>query len=345
LFHQLINLMHKPYFEHKGKVFSKDKRFKHVMAVTLNPQTGFKDGLVRCVVSREGDVGVSGYIDRSELHKVSGDSLESFSIGERLVIKNEESVINSLNDTHHIFVGLEDPDIYVDDNNLIHVYFTIPVVGKGRYHNLISLGHAEGKNLDCLEMTDPVITTGKMGGAKEVSIAPINRQGFRYNLVESEKREKDFSYSVVSVAECQDMGKPWKLGKIVYHPKEHKIPWIGGHASPGPLFSDSFIDVGKGKRLGVINGREANKKVGGKIVYGVFSVGLFVYDYENGKIDWISEKPFIIDSEAKIITFASQFVGTGKGLGILYAHVDDSFVRAYSLNAEAIKIHYENTWN
>ena len=69
----------------------------------------------------------------------------------------------------------------------------------------------------------------------------------------------------------------------------------------------------------------------------MFSVGLFIYDYENGKIDWVSPQPFIQDSEAKTITFASQFVETKKSEGILYAHVDDSFVRAYTLDAEAIK--------
>jgi hypothetical protein len=69
----------------------------------------------------------------------------------------------------------------------------------------------------------------------------------------------------------------------------------------------------------------------------MFSVGLFIYDYEKGKIDWISPEPLIIDSEARTITFASQFVLTGLGEGILYAHVDDSFVRAYTLKAEDLK--------
>jgi hypothetical protein len=95
--------------------------------------------------------------------------------------------------------------------------------------------------------------------------------------------------------------------------------------------------VGKEKLLGVINGREANQKIGEEVKYGMFSIGLFIYDYENGKIDWISPKPFIQDSEAKTITFASQFVETNVGEGILYAHVDDSFVRAYTLYAEGIR--------
>ena len=69
----------------------------------------------------------------------------------------------------------------------------------------------------------------------------------------------------------------------------------------------------------------------------MFSVGLFIYDYEQGKIDWASPKLFIQDTEARTITFASQFVETKPSEGILYAHVDDSFVRAYTLYAEGIR--------
>jgi hypothetical protein len=134
------------------------------------------------------------------------------------------------------------------------------------------------------------------------------------------------------------MGKSWKYGKTVFHPADHKIKWIAGHASPGPLLPKSFIDMGNDKVLGIINGREANKRMpNGNTKYGMFSIGLFLYDYEKGKIDWVSPKPFIIDSEAVTITFASQFVETNRGKGILYAHVDDSFVRAYTINEKDLK--------
>jgi hypothetical protein len=237
------------------------------------------------------------------------------------------------------FIGLEDPDIWVDEeNNLLHVYFTFPFINKSEEDkNKIHLGHAVGKNLDSLEMTMPALMADEIGGAKELSIAPINKQGFRYNLVESSKKEDNFTYSVVRLAITEDMSKPWKFGEIVFHPKEHNISWIGGHASPGPLLPKSFIDVGEGKLLGIMNGRETNQKIGDEIKYGMFSVGLFIYDYENGKIDWVSPKSFIQDGEAVTITFASQFVETKPGEGILYAHVDDSFVRAYTLKAELIK--------
>lgn len=328
------------YIEHVGKAVERDERFKHVMAIALNPVSGYRDGIIRCITSRSGDVEMKGYVDRSVLSKVSGGSLEHFDIGERLEIKNESEIIKELGGKNQDFIGLEDPDIWIDEKtNLTHVYFTMPFRVEASKETLIHLGHAVGKDLDFLEMTMPVLAEedGTHRGAKEVSIAPLNKQGARYNLVESTKREEDFAYSTVNVAMAEDMGKPWKLGGVVFHPKERHIPWIGGHASPGPLLPKTFAEVGEGKVLGIMNGREANRKVGEEIKYGVFSVGLFVYDYENGKIEWVSPEPLIRDSQARTITFASQFVEIGKGAGILYAHVDDSFVRAYTLNAEAIK--------
>ncbi|MFA6076553.1 MAG: hypothetical protein WC735_00585 [Candidatus Paceibacterota bacterium] len=332
--------MQKLYTQHEGKVVETNSKFKHVMAITLDPKTHYRNGVIRCIRSREGDVEVKGYVDRSELYKIKGNSLEHFELDRKLEIKNEEKIINQLTEKGWDFIGLEDPDIWIDDKTgLMHLYFTIPIRPPNDTGNKIKihLGHAVGKDLDSLEMTMPVLMDTVQLSAKEVSIAPINSKGFRYNLIESRDRQIDTTYSIVKVAIAEDMGKPWKYGDTVFHPKEHNISWIGGHASPGPLFSKNFIDIGEGKLLGVINGREANEKVGDKIKYGMFSVGLFIYDYENGKIDWVSPEPFIQDSEAKTITFASQFIETKDGEGILYAHVDDSFVRAYTLKAESIK--------
>ena len=332
--------MEKPkgYIEHSDRAVETGGKFEHVMAISLDPRSSYKKGVIRCIKSREGDVATSGYIDRSVLHKVSGDSLEHFSIGEELLIKNRGEIIKELSGEDADFLGLEDPDIWIDERSgLMHLYFTMPFRNKNEDEFLIHLGHAVGKDLDLLEMTMPTLMDEGMGGAKEVSIAPLNKQGFRYNLVESSVKEEDFTYSTVRIGMAEDMGRPWKFGKTIFHPKEHNISWIGGHASPGPLFSKNFIDVGEGKLLGVINGREANQRVGDEIKYGIFSVGLFIYDYEKGKIDWVSPEPFIRDSQARTITFASQFVEQERGHGILYAHVDDSFVRAYTLDAVEIK--------
>jgi hypothetical protein len=328
----------KGYFEHPDKAVETDGRFEHVMAITLDSHSSYREGVIRCITSREGDVATSGYLDRSALYKTQGNSLDHFSVGEKLEIRNQEKIINELRYGDLDFLGLEDPDIWIDERTgLMHLYFTMPFHDREEHGMLIHLGHAMGKDLDSLEMTEPVLKDEGNGGAKEVSIAPLNKEGFRYNLVESSANDDDFAYSTVRTAIAGDMGVPWKFGETVFHPKMEGIPWIGGHASPGPLLPKDFIDVGEGKSLGIMNGREANRRVDKEIKYGIFSVGLFIYDYENGRIDWVSREPFIRDSEARTITFASQFVARENGQGILYAHVDDSFVRAYTLDAETIK--------
>jgi hypothetical protein len=330
----------KNYFEHPGKVVETDSHFAHVMAITLDPRTNNREGIVRCIVSRSGDVALSGNVDRSELHLITGDSLEHFKIGERLKIKNEDAIITGLGGDKGDFIGLEDPDIWIDEKSgLMHVYFTIPIRFDNDDYVSVSLGHAVGKDLSSLEMTAPALAANEItkDSAKEVSIAPVNRQGVRLNLFEGWDHLNDEGYSTVRIGIAEDMGKPWKYGGTVFHPAEHSVPWAIRHASPGPLFSRDFIDVGEGKLLGLMNGRAADEKVGDEKKHGMFSVGLFIYDYENGKIDWVSPESFIQDSEARNITFASQFVQQGKGSGILYAHIDDSFVRAYTLNADTIK--------
>lgn len=334
--------MNKAYTQHQGKVIETSSTYPLVMAIALDPRTNYKEGVLRCITHRDGDVMIKGYTDKSELHKVKGDSLEHYEIGGKINIKGEREVVNSLMKPGLDFIGLEDPDIWIDENtDLMHLYFTIPLICNDKtmpHTSNVHLGHAVGRNLDSLVMTEPALLADSEGRyAKEVSIAPLNSKGIRFNLVESCTREKGVKYSTVRVAIAEDMGKPWKFGETAFNPVEHNIPWIAHHASPGPLFPESFIDVGKGKRLGVLNGREKSIINGEITHYKMFSVGLFIYDYENGKIDWVSPEPLIQDSEAKTITFASQFVETVKGEGILYTHVDDSFVRAYTLKAEDIK--------
>lgn len=322
--------MQKPYIQHEGKVIS-NTTFKHVMAITLDPRSNYEVGIIRCITSRSGDLLYRGNIDRSVLHKINKNSDGTFSIGEQLKIENEEEIIKKVTPEGSFdFIGLEDPDIWWEGDNM-HVYFTIPFAPsdpKAKFK--IYLGHAIGKDLDTLVMTMPVLMQDNLGGAKEVSIAPINSSGVRLNLVESAHGTR--------VAIAKNMNGPWEFGDFAFDPKDHDISWIGKDASPGPLFSKEFINLGEGKRLGIINGREKNEVIGDRVVYKTFSIGLFIYNYEQGKIEWVSPEPFIRDTEAKIITFASQLVEHGDRIATLYAHVDDSFVRAYTLNAEAIKL-------
>ncbi|HYF13419.1 MAG TPA: hypothetical protein VD928_03960, partial [Candidatus Paceibacterota bacterium] len=256
----------KAYSQHSGKTVE-DKRFSHMMAIALDPSVRYKQGVIRCITHRKGDVEVKGYVDRSELYKVAGESLEHFSVGERLEIKNQKEIIDELGGEEWDFIGLEDPDIFVDEHTgLIHLYFTLPFLNKdkAKESSRIHLGHAVGKNLESLEMTMPALEGNSKNTAKEVSIAPPNAQGIRLNLFESSRIENKTWYSTIRIGIARDMDKSWEFGETIFHPKERNISWAGGHASPGPLLSREFIDVGEGKRLGIINGREANQKIGEK---------------------------------------------------------------------------------
>ncbi|MBK9982850.1 MAG: hypothetical protein IPP15_10595 [Saprospiraceae bacterium] len=184
---------HKNYFEHPGKAIRAGAGFEYVMSVALNSYGGYKEGMIRCITSREGDVQVAGYIDRSELHKVKEHSPNHFEIGDRLVIKNESEIIDQICGMDREFIGLEDPDIWIDEKTgMMHVYFTIPLRSRNHQADLIHLGHAVGKDMNSLEMTMPVLMSGTEGiSGKEVSIAPINKNKFRYNLVESASEERN----------------------------------------------------------------------------------------------------------------------------------------------------------
>lgn len=332
--------MKKAVIQHEGKVVE-DKRFNHMMALSLNPKTDYNDGVIRCITDRKGEVHIKGFVDKSKLYKVKKIKLfEEYGVDDPLEIKNTEKVIKSLSFDYLEFLGLEDPDIIIDpETDLIHLYFTIPFVDKQKGDYRIYLGHAQGEDLDNLEMTIPVLPPKpKMKIiAKELSLAPVNKNGIRLSLFESKDQFSKTWFSTLRVAIVSNLGSGWEIGDTVIHPKEVKFPWCGGHVSPGPILPKEFINPGKNKVVGILNGREANRRVKGRIMYGVFSAGLFIYDYEKGKVNWISKKPLIVDSEANNITFASQFIQISKEEGILYAHVDDSFVRAYTLSSSVLK--------
>lgn len=312
-------------------------KFKHVMALALNPKTRYEDGVIRCITSREGSVDVSGFVDHSELHVVAKSGEYQYEIEERLVIENEDRVIGPLLPDGFEFLGLEDPDIIQDPEGSLHLYFTVPLINRTTGESRIYLGHAEGSSLDALCMTEPVLAHPEES-AKEVMLVPKASDGVYRHLIESSAPGTEFSaYSTVRVAKGRAFGAPWEFGETILHPGHAGIPWVGGHASPGPFMPRSFIDLGEGKVVGFLNGREHDRVHDEQLVFGMFSVGLFIYDYEHGELCWTAPLPLIEDADAKTITFASQFIETGKGEGILYAHIDDSFVRAYRIHAEGIR--------
>lgn len=342
--------MEKVYKEHKGKVIKTNGKFKLIMAIAVNPEN-HKEAILRCIVSRTGDITKTGSHDISKLYLLKGKSLTKFSIDKELKIKNSDKIIKQLYKKGQEFIGLEDPDIFYDEKSKIyHLYFTMPYIVPKTKPSCVYLGHAVGKNLNSLIMTKPVVMGKYDFGfwAKEVSIAPLNKAGARINLFESADKVRlpnglVRTFGTVRSVVARDMGKSWQAKEVVLHPyklsQNNKVyKWIAGDASPGPLLPSTFIDIGKNLRVGIMNGCEMPKyKNGEKIFGGNFTVGLFVYDYERGKILWVSEKPIIKDSKAKRITFASQFIQTKPNEGILYAHVDDSFVRAYTLYGDKIR--------
>ncbi len=317
-----------------GKVVSATG-FKHVFALNIDG-TGHR-GLLRCITSRSGgDITFAGTVDKSQLYLVEGKP-HQYKATRPLVIKNQQQILRKLQEKGEEFLGLEDPDIYRDSTTgKTHVYFTIPF--KKGLQTFIHLGHAQGTDLENLSMTAPVLKASSSYGAKEVTIMPKNSRSLRLNLVESSDKHNNIYYSTIRIAIAKSLDLPWKYGPTILHPSKQTIPWIAGHVSPGPLISKKFIDLGKNKLLCLLNGRSQNTVLtDGKVKYGPFKVGLCIYDYEEGRIDWISPEPLIFDLEARSITFASQFLIDKNNQGIVYAHVDDSFVRAYQITTQDLK--------
>jgi len=82
----------KNYLEHREKAVETKEKFKHVIALTLNPKANYKEGVIRCITSRKGDIEKKGYIAKSLLYKIKGDSLDKFIITKKLDIKNEKKL-------------------------------------------------------------------------------------------------------------------------------------------------------------------------------------------------------------------------------------------------------------
>jgi len=314
--------------------------YEHTMALHFDPEDDGIPGVIRCIVNRTGNVHVAGFVDRSQLHVVEMESQYEATIGPELDVSGTEEVVSDLaGDGAYDFLGLEDPNVWRSrDGETLHLYCTIPLVDRDGGDVDIYLGHAEGTDLNSLRMTEPVLEPlpGVHGGAKEVAIAPEATDGSRYNLVESNDTLDGTTYSVLRTVAAPDPGGPWEYDGLALHPARDGYTWCGGHVSPGPFLPREFIDVGENRRVGLLNGREPNRTVDGEVRFGEFAIGLMVYDYEDGVVEWISEEPVVRDPDAQSITFASAFEQTEADRGVIYAHVDDSFVRAYRVDADLL---------
>jgi hypothetical protein len=313
---------------------------RHIMALHVDQLADPTCGVIRCIVHREGDVHAPGFVDFSQLHELGLSSLYEATMGPELDIEGTEGVVSSLPDAgSRLFLGLEDPIIWCDmDAERTHLYCTIPFHDRETGATVMYLGHAAGPDVHSLSMTEPVLTPQPdHGGAKEVAVPPPAASGDRHVLVESNDTLDGTTYSVIRTATAPAMDEPWSYDDLALHPARDGAPWCSGHVSPGPILPRSFLDVGEGRCVGLLNGREANKRRDGHVTFGTFTVGLLVYDYERGDIEWFSDEPFLADPDAESITFASAFRQTGEERGLLYAHVDDSYVRAYEVNAAGLR--------
>lgn len=321
-----------------GTVKEGDKRF---MALSVDRKSKFPYiGVAREITkSNKNNPNIIKNIDESKLIAIqSKDKLRWKKIHD-LKIKGIDEVIKKLSGEDKYFIGLEDPDIWQDKKGIEHLYFTIAFKYKHKAGFEIYLGHAYGKTLNKLTATPPVLSPIiKKGirGFKEASISILNKKDYRINLTEAQIVKKNKNYSVIAKAKAKDMSKPWEYLKIVLDPRRIKYDWCNGELSSCCFLPKEFISYDN-LLVGIINGREHKKINHRKKIYGKFCPGLILFNPETGKIQWISQKPLFEDPDAKGVTFASDFITTKKDEGILYAHVNDSFIRAYKINAKELK--------
>lgn len=278
-------------------------------------------------------------IDESKLIAVESYNQLNWKKTHDLNIKGIDKIIKRLSRKNKYFIGLEDPDIWQDEKGTKHIYFTIAFKYKNKAGFEIYLGHAQGRILSNLTATLPVLSPilkKRIRGFKEVAISTPNKKNYRINLTEVQIATKNNNYSAIATTKAKSMSKKWEYLKIALNPKKMKYNWCKGELSSCCFFPKEFLTY-KNFLIGIVNGREHKKISHGKKIYGNFYPGLILFDPETGKIPWVSPKPLFKDPDAKGVTFASDFIQTKEHEGILYAHINDSFIRAYKINAKELK--------
>lgn len=309
-------------------VYGSVKSKRRVMALSVDKEgKGKLKGVVRVITSSKGNVDIPGFVDKSKLIIVeSRDGLKWKKVKD-LKIKGMDEVVKKLSSKDKYFIGLEDSDI-ITKNGIKHLYFTIAFKFRRKYGHEVYLGHAFGSDLENLEATMPVLSPigKKIRGFKEVSIGP---KGINLTEMQIHIGKKDFS----AIGAVKNNGGVWKYLDIVLDPRKLKYSWCKGETSPCVLLNIKKENL----VVGIINGREVEKKINGKRIYGKFRPGLILFNPKTGKIPWVSKIPLLEDPDATTITFASDFMKINKNKGILYAHVNDSFIRAYEIKLDELR--------
>ena len=198
-YNNVVSIYNKP-------VYGSIKSNKPVMALSIDKKSSNPyRGIIRTITKRKGDVQIHGFVDQSKLIIVEGDGLKFQRIKD-LKLKGIEKIVDSLSDETKFFIGLEDPDIWYDENKKMHLYFTIAFKKYKKGHK-VYLGHAQGKDLNNLEATMPVLgpIENKAFGFKEVAISPIKTKEGRINLTESGTYHKGTFYSTIAIVKAREM--------------------------------------------------------------------------------------------------------------------------------------------
>lgn len=302
---------------------------KRYMALCIDPDSkGPYRGIAREVTKREGTVDLKGFVDFSKLVLIESEDRLQWRVVNDLIIENIEEIVKKYEGAGTSFIGLEDPDIFVDEDGNKHVYFTIAYKKDKEGHKLF-LGHAEGESLERLTATEPVIPNNK-----EVAISPIGNKGYRYILAESWEGSAEEG---ISLLKARSKNRDWEFKGLVFDPNKKNSPWCAGYASPCRLVNPSNMPLKENIMLGICTGNSGEYTKAGKEYRGDFEPGLFLFDYKEGNIPWMDDNSLFKDPLAKTITFASELVCLNDSEAILYAHPNDSFVRAYKLNLKKLK--------
>lgn len=311
---------------------------KKFMSLCIDPSSKnpYK-GIARQVTERKGHEDNPEHIDLSKLVIVESKNLLKWKIIGDFEIKGLSKHIKYLPNNER-FIGLEDPDILIDEKGLKHVYFSVPLMYPDHFGWDIYIGHAIGKNLKDLTIEGYVLgpKNEKITGFKEVMPTPNLQNGSGIYLTEIEIVE-DRLLSAIAAVKSNGFGGKWDYMHLALDPRNSKHNWCKGHVSPCRVLPKNFIDPGNNLFAMIINGRELPSLKNGRKIYGNFLPGLALYNSKTVEISWVAEKPLFKDPKSTAITFASEFIQTEKNKGILYAHPNDSFVRAYKLDARILK--------
>lgn len=293
---------------------------------TLNKKT--KYGLAREITKSMGDVDKPGFVDQSKLIIVRSNDLIKWEKDSDLKIKGMEKIIDDLSKEERYFIGLEDPDIWIDEKKgLKHIYFTIAFKYKEKKGYKLYLGHAKGKALTSLSATKPVIENNK-----EIAISPIKNKNFRYILTESWTSSSEEGMGVLK---AKDMDKDWEFVGLALGSNSGEVNWHSKYASPCKIINSSYTNI-KENILGICTGHSHRQIKEGIEYRGDFLPGLFLFNPKTGKVPWIDSEYWFKDPDARIITFASDFIKISDEKGILYCHINDGFVRAYEIDLKEL---------